>query len=145
MVRFRNSGTIYNSSELQFFYLVQVLTTVYSKCTRFWYHTSILYNDMTRPLTTAVVYCWGSRALRCVPLCFLAILFSPLNMSAFHLTVAFGRFTVLTPVFVFGSGALAGAAYQHVRENPHEWEKTKLGLTRSTGATCATSTIDDRW
>lgn len=31
------------------------------------------------------------------------------------------------------SGAVMGGAYTHVRENPQEWEKSKLGLTRSAG------------
>lgn len=34
---------------------------------------------------------------------------------------------------VFGSGAVTGSTYQFVRGNPNEWEKTKLGVTRSAG------------
>lgn len=34
---------------------------------------------------------------------------------------------------VFSCGAIAGAGYQHVRENPDSWEKSNLGLSRSAG------------
>lgn len=31
------------------------------------------------------------------------------------------------------SGALLGSAYSHAKQNPEDWEKSKLGLTRSAG------------
>lgn len=41
--------------------------------------------------------------------------------------------TLHVPAGLFLAGTVVGSAYTHIKHNSNEWEKTRLGLTRSAG------------